>query len=125
MDTEGGSGGTRASSYNTYNCSAGCPVEAALEMISGKWKGLALYHLMEGPVRFNELKRRIGEVTQRTLTKQLREMEADGLIHREVFAEVPPRVEYSLTESGQGLMPILISLREWGGVHAMSRRDSE
>ncbi|MEM8973061.1 MAG: helix-turn-helix domain-containing protein [Pseudomonadota bacterium] len=91
-----------------------CPVEAALERIGGKWKGVALYHLLDGPLRYNELKRQVGNVTQRMLTKQLRELESDGLISRQVFPVVPPHVEYSLTEQGQTLRPILLALRQWG-----------
>ncbi|MEM7751476.1 MAG: helix-turn-helix domain-containing protein [Pseudomonadota bacterium] len=91
-----------------------CPVEAALERIGGKWKGVALYHLLDGPLRYNELKRQVGNVTQRMLTKQLRELENDGLISRQVFPVVPPHVEYSLTEQGQTLRPILLALRQWG-----------
>ena len=91
-----------------------CPVEAALERIGGKWKGVALYHLLDGPLRYNELKRQVGNVTQRMLTKQLRELESDGLISRKVFPVVPPHVEYSLTKQGQTLRPILLALREWG-----------
>lgn len=91
-----------------------CPVEAALERIGGKWKGVALYHLLDGPLRYNELKRQVGNVTQRMLTKQLRELESDGLIAREVFPVVPPHVEYSLTDKGRTLKPILLALRKWG-----------
>ena len=91
-----------------------CPVEAALERIGGKWKGVALYHLLDGPLRYNELKRQVGNVTQRMLTKQLRELESDGLSSRKVFPVVPPHVEYSLTKQGQTLRPILLALREWG-----------
>ncbi|MEM9736786.1 MAG: helix-turn-helix domain-containing protein, partial [Pseudomonadota bacterium] len=75
--------------FARYDCSGGCPVEGALEQISGKWKGLIVYHLLDGTLRFNELSRRVGSVTQRSLTKQLRELEADGIVHREVFAVVP------------------------------------
>ncbi|MGP1397595.1 MAG: winged helix-turn-helix transcriptional regulator [Inquilinaceae bacterium] len=109
----------RRQRYDSYDCSEGCPVEAALELIGGKWKGLALYHLMDGPIRFNELKRQMGDVTQRMLTKQLRELEADGLIHREVFPVVPPKVEYSLTPKGESLRTIIMALREWGLEHAL------
>ena len=112
----------RRQRYESYDCSEGCPVEAALELIGGKWKGLALYHLMHGPIRFNELKRQMGEVTQRMLTKQLRELEADGLIHREVFPVVPPKVEYSLTEKGASLREIVMALREWGSKNALPNR---
>lgn len=105
--------------FETYDCSDGCPVEAALEKIDGKWKGLALYHLLEGALRFSELKRRIGTVTQRSLTKQLRELEADGLITRTVFPVVPPHVEYALTEKGAALRPVIEALSAWGRQHAL------
>ncbi len=100
--------------FERYDCSAGCPVEAGLEQISGKWKGLVIYHLLGGTMRFNALSRALGTVTQRSLTKQLRELEADGIVHRKVFAEVPPRVEYSLTEKGQALHPVIAALADWG-----------
>lgn len=89
-------------------------MEAALEQISGKWKGLAVYHLLGQTLRFSALKREIGDVTQRSLTKQLRELEADGIVHRKVFPVVPPRVEYSLTEKGQRLAPVIEALHAWG-----------
>lgn len=91
-----------------------CPVEATLELIGGKWKGMILFHLLDGKMRFSELMRAIGSVTQRMLTKQLRELEANGLVERTVYAEVPPRVDYELTEVGATLEPILISLKQWG-----------
>lgn len=100
--------------FDRYDCSAGCPVEASLELIGGKWKGVALYHLLEGTKRYNELRRDVGNVTQRMLTKQLRELESDGLIIRKVFPVVPPRVEYSLSKKGRTLEPILLALRDWG-----------
>lgn len=104
--------------FDRYDCSAGCPVEAALEQIAGKWKGLALFHLIDGAKRFTELKRLCGSVTQRTLTKQLRELEADGLVSRKVYPVVPPKVEYALTRKGAALAPVLMALREWGAAHA-------
>ncbi|KIC39273.1 winged helix-turn-helix transcriptional regulator [Leisingera sp. ANG-M7] len=113
MDT-GNQGESRAARFETYDCSGGCPVEAALEQISGKWKGLIVYHLLPGTLRFNALARALGDVTQRSLTKQLRELEADGIVHRKVYAEVPPRVEYSLTGKGQALRPVIEALAAWG-----------
>jgi DNA-binding HxlR family transcriptional regulator len=88
-----------------------------LEQIAGKWKGLIIYHLMDETLRFNELSRRVGDVTQRSLTKQLRELEADGIFHREVFAVVPPRLDYSLTDKGQRLRDVIEALRVWGSQH--------
>ena len=86
--------------------------------IAGKWKGLIIYHLLDKTLRFNELSRRVGTVTQRSLTKQLRELEANGIVHREVFAVAPPRVEYSLTEKGQQLRDAIDALRLWGSQHS-------
>lgn len=106
--------------YSRYDCSEGCPVEACLELIGGKWKGLALYHLMDGPVRFNELKRRMGEVTQRMLIRQLRELEAHQLVERTIYAEVPPRVDYRLSAKGATLKPVLRSLKAWGERHVLA-----
>ena len=91
-----------------------CPVETTLTLIGNKWKVLILRDLLSGTKRFSELKRSLNGVTQKVLTTQLRAMEADGLVHREVFAEVPPRVEYSLTELGRSLKPILDAMVEWG-----------
>ncbi|MEM8570468.1 MAG: helix-turn-helix domain-containing protein [Pseudomonadota bacterium] len=113
MDTVQPSG-TLPQRFDSYDCSGGCPVEGALEQIAGKWKGLVIFHLLDDTLRFNELMRRMGTVTQRSLTKQLRELEADGIVHREVFAVVPPRVEYSLTEKGQSLRGVILALRAWG-----------
>lgn len=98
----------------TNNCHYGCAVEAALDVIGSKWKGVVLFHLLDGKKRFNELRRLIPSVTQRMLTLQLRELEKDKVISRKVYPEVPPKVEYSLTPLGQSLKPILFSLREWG-----------
>jgi len=91
-----------------------CPVEATLELIGGKYKALILWHLAEGKLRFSELRNQIKGVTPKMLTQQLRELESKLLIHREVFPIVPPRVEYSLTELGKSLMPVLVAMRDWG-----------
>ena len=91
-----------------------CPVETTLTLIGDKWKVLILRDLMPGTKRFGELKKSVGNVSQKVLTAQLRAMEESGLVHREVYAEVPPRVEYSLTELGKSLKPILDSLWVWG-----------
>ncbi|RDI43433.1 winged helix-turn-helix transcriptional regulator [Aquicella lusitana] len=95
-------------------CHYGCSIEAALSVIGNKWKGVILFHLLDGTKRFNELRRLIPSVTQRMLTLQLRELEKDLIIKRKVYPQVPPKVEYTLTEFGQSLRPILLSLREWG-----------
>lgn len=91
-----------------------CPVETTLMLIGDKWKVLILRDLISGTKRFGELKRSVGQISQKVLTAQLRDMEANGLVHREVYAEVPPRVEYSLTELGQSLKPILDAMWTWG-----------
>lgn len=91
-----------------------CPVETTLTLIGNKWKVLIIRDLLQGTKRFGELKKSIGSVSQKVLTAQLRAMEDDGLIHREVYAEVPPRVEYSLTELGWSLKPILDAMVNWG-----------
>lgn len=97
-----------------------CPVETTLMLIGDKWKVLILRDLLPGTKRFGELRRSIGSVSQKVLTAQLRDMEESGLVHRQVYAEVPPRVEYSLTELGQSLRPILDSMQNWGeGYKAM------
>lgn len=94
-----------------------CPVAFTVDVIGGKWKSLILFHLMSGTKRFNELRRLIPDITQRMLTLQLRELETDGVIHREIYREVPPKVEYSLTELGNSLAPLVSAMREWGAVH--------
>lgn len=97
-----------------YRSQYGCAVEATADIIGGKWKAVILYYLANGPRRFNELRRLLPEVTQRMLTLQLRELEQDGIVHREIYKEVPPKVEYSLTEFGASLGPIIIQMLDWG-----------
>jgi DNA-binding HxlR family transcriptional regulator len=104
----------RTNNRRKNDCHYGCAVEAALDVIGNKWKGVILFHLLEGTKRFNELRRLIPGVTQRMLTLQLRELEEDEIVHRKVYAEVPPKVEYSLTKHGKELKPLLLSLVEWG-----------
>ncbi|MBO4714813.1 MAG: helix-turn-helix transcriptional regulator [Verrucomicrobia bacterium] len=91
-----------------------CPVETTLLFVGDRWKILIIRDLMEGTKRFGELRRRIGNITQKTLTNNLRAMEAHGIVHRKVFAEIPPKVEYSLTSLGKSLKPVLDSMAEWG-----------
>jgi DNA-binding HxlR family transcriptional regulator len=107
----------RKQRHETYTC---CPFEAALDVMGSKWKATILFRLLDGTWRFNELRRSMPNVTQRMLTIQLRELEADGMIRREAFPEVPPRVEYSLSELGRTLEPLLRELYRWGAEHLQS-----
>ena len=91
-----------------------CPVNTTLDIIGGKWKALILYHLIDDTQRFNELRRRLPGITQRMLTLQLKELASDGIIHREVYPVVPPKVEYSLTEFGRTLLPVIEAMHHWG-----------
>ena len=97
----------------TYNC----PVEAAIDVIGGKWKPLILFYLQSRTRRFSELNRLIPSSTKKMLTQQLRELECDAIIHRKVYAQVPPRVEYSMTRHGESLRPILQLMSGWGKKH--------
>ena len=99
-----------------------CPVETTLMLIGDKWKVLILRDLMPGTKRFGELKKSIGSVSQKVLTAQLRDMEEKGLVHRQVYAEVPPRVEYSLTDLGRSLKPILDAMQTWGETYQVRNR---
>ncbi|MBQ3120861.1 MAG: helix-turn-helix transcriptional regulator [Peptococcaceae bacterium] len=91
-----------------------CPVELTAKLIGDKWRLLILRDLMKGTKRFGELKKGLGTISQKVLTSQLRDMEAKGLVNRTVYAEVPPKVEYSLTETGQSLKPVLDAMMYWG-----------
>lgn len=95
----------------------GCPVEATLTFLDGKWKGVILFHLLSGTLRFNELRRKAPAVTQRMLTKQLRELEEARLISRTVHPVVPPHVDYALTPVGRSLEPVIKALHDWGRAH--------
>ncbi len=105
------------SRFSHFDSTPGCTVEATVTLIDGKWKCGILYHLLGGTLRFNELRRRLKSATQRVLTAQLRELEADGLVLRTVFAEVPPRVEYRLSPLGCSLEPVLVAIEAWGKEH--------
>ncbi|QOR70313.1 helix-turn-helix transcriptional regulator [Ruania alkalisoli] len=91
-----------------------CPVEVAISAVGGAWKLTIVKHLLTGTLRFGELRRAVGPVSERTLARQLRELETDGLVHREVYAEVPPRVEYSLTPLGESLREVVAAMDAWG-----------
>jgi Predicted transcriptional regulators len=100
--------------HTRFDCSPGCAVEAAIGLIDGKWKSVVMFHLLEGTLRFGQLRRQIPGVSQRMLTNQLRELEDDGLLIRTVYPEVPPKVEYSLSPLGRSMAPILLALKAWG-----------
>jgi DNA-binding HxlR family transcriptional regulator len=91
-----------------------CPAEATIEVLGGRWKAHIIWNLLQGTRRFGELHRGVVGVTQKVLTQQLRELEADGVLSRKVFAEVPPKVEYSLTERGRSLKPVIDAMCKWG-----------
>jgi DNA-binding HxlR family transcriptional regulator len=103
--------------YMKYN---GCPVSATIKIIGGKWKPIILYLISHDVNRFSEMQKMIEGISKKMLTSQLRELERDGLIHRKVFAEVPPRVEYTITEKGVTLKPLIINMREWGLKNVLS-----
>ena len=98
-----------------------CPVSATLDLVGGKYKALILWHLAENKLRFSQLNKLIPNATAKMLTQQLREMETQNLVHREVYPVVPPKVEYSLTDLGRSLMPVLIAMRDWGSEYLQSK----
>lgn len=109
-----------------YDHPYGCSVEATLSVIGGRWKSVIIFLLLQNDfLRFGELRRKVSGVTQRMLTNQLRELERDGIVAREVYAEVPPRVEYSLTDYGRTLEPIMLAMRDWGTEHMHIVHDEE
>jgi len=91
-----------------------CPVELTLSVVAGKWKILILWHLRDATLRFSELRDAMPEITDKMLSQQLRDLDEDGLIHREVYPVVPPKTEYSLTEAGQRMVPVLTAMQQWG-----------
>jgi len=100
--------------HSRFDCNPGCAVEAAISLIDGKWKSVILHHLLGGTARFNEIRRLVPGLTPRMLTNQLRDLEIDGLVTRTVYAQVPPKVEYSVSDLGRSLEPIIQALRIWG-----------
>jgi DNA-binding HxlR family transcriptional regulator len=110
----------RQQRYESYELSTGCAVEACLEVIGGKWKGVILHHLMtHGVLRFNQIQRLKPELSPRILTAQLRELEDDGVIVRKVYPVVPPKVEYSLSKVGESLKPLIQAMQDWGDQHLL------
>lgn len=107
----------RKTGYGICPSAQGCPVEFTLDVIGGKWKGVLLYHLIDGVKRFNEFRKICPAITQRMLTLQLRELEEDGIVHREVYQQVPPKVEYSLTDFGRTLVPVILEMKAWGEMY--------
>jgi len=107
------------------NSKSGCAVEVTLSVMGGTWKPIILFHLLHGKKRFGELGRSIGGITQRMLTLQLRELEDAGIVARTVYAEVPPRVDYALTELGRSLQPVLIAMRNWGIAYSQNFAPAE
>ena len=95
-----------------------CPVAVVLRLLSGKWKPMILHHLNQGTLRFSQLRRLLPAATPQMLTVHLRELQQDGLIHRVIYAEIPPKVEYSLTETGRSLRPVVGSMAQWGAAYA-------
>ena len=108
-----------------YSWKTGCDVEAMLYVFGGRWKPLIVCHLLEGRQRYGELKRLIPRATERMLTLHLRELEADGIVSRHVYPEVPPRVEYELTELGRSMEDVLVLMREWGRGFKQRQTDIE
>ena len=102
-----------------------CPVETTLSVIGGKWKVIILWHLVNGTKRFNELQHSMPQITRKMLTQQLRELEKDGLIIRKVYPQVPPKVEYSLSDYGKTFIPVMESLANWGFAHLERIRRSQ
>lgn len=111
----------KTTTEDTYKLS--CTVESTLKVIGGRWKVLILRELFQGVKRFGELHRALNGITQKMLTQQLREMEQDGIIHREVYLQVPPKVEYSLTDLGKTLQPILDAMHTWGNRYLQERKE--
>ena len=104
-----------------YDLRNGCPIKATVDVLGGRWKPTLLYHLFGGTKRFNEIRRLMPGVTQRILTLQLRELEEDGVVSRHVYAQVPPKVEYSLTPFGRTLEPVIVQMQAWGKTYIASK----
>jgi DNA-binding HxlR family transcriptional regulator len=114
----------RATPFEGHPPLGACPVETTIQVIGGKWKPLIVFFLLDGTKRFNELQRLIPQANRRMLTQHLRELERDGIVHREIYREVPPKVEYSLTPLGRSMEPILNLMLDWGQ-HYLQERAAE
>ncbi|TLG77123.1 winged helix-turn-helix transcriptional regulator [Culicoidibacter larvae] len=99
-----------------------CPVQTTVQLISGKWKPVIIYHLLYGKLRFGELQKKISGITQRSLTLQLRELEDDGMISRTIYPEIPPKVEYELTETGMSMKDIIHAMCDWGQTYQQTHK---
>jgi DNA-binding HxlR family transcriptional regulator len=110
---------------NVIKALPGLPVERAIKVISGRWKAVVLWHLFDGPKRLSELKRLVPSISQKVLIQQLREMEEHAIVHREIFRQVPPRVDYSATPLGLSLEPVIMALCNWGRQHAVELSELE
>lgn len=110
---------------NIIKALPGLPVERAIKVISGRWKAVVLWHLFDGPKRLSELKRLVPTISQKVLIQQLREMEEHAIVHREIFRQVPPRVDYSATPLGLSLEPVIMALCNWGRQHAVELNELE
>jgi DNA-binding HxlR family transcriptional regulator len=120
-----GATGAKADAAAAGAGGAPCPFVTVQQLLQGKWSILVLHHLSEGPLRFNELRRRLPQLTAATLTSQLRYLEAHGMVRRRIFPEVPPRVEYSLTDLGESFKPVLDQIQAWGTHYLERRRDAD
>jgi DNA-binding HxlR family transcriptional regulator len=109
--------------HNKFKCHAS--VKTTLDVLGGKWKVLILWHLLEKKMRFNELQRSVGQISQKILASELRSLENNGIIHRKVYPQVPPKVEYWITPYGESLRPVLIQLAGWGEKHANKKKNKK
>ncbi|HTJ13027.1 MAG TPA: helix-turn-helix domain-containing protein [Dinghuibacter sp.] len=105
-----------------YHAATDCPITATIDVIGGKWKPILIYLLLEGPLRFGELHRIVPGIALKVLSRQLKELEEDGIVSRTVYAEVPPRVEYALTEKGESLREIMLQLSQWSSERLLKQR---
>lgn len=125
LERRAGATGAKADAVSAGAGGAPCPFVTVQQLLQGKWSILVLHHLSEGPLRFNELRRRLPQLTAATLTSQLRYLEGHGMVRRQIFPEVPPRVEYSLTDLGESFKPVLDQIQAWGTHYLERCRDAD